>query len=225
MLDLGSPRAVLFDLDGTLLDTIDDLADSMNAALSSRGMPTHSADDYRGFIGDGIEMLARRALPLDNRDDPTVDGVVDDMRREYASRWDAKTRPYPGIPELLDELVRRGLKLAILSNKPHDFTQRIAARLLSRWPFDPVLGAQPGLPKKPDPSQAIHVATEHGISPERWLYLGDSGVDMKTAVAAGMIPLGVLWGFRGAEELRSHGARKLIEHPEQLLALLPAIDS
>lgn len=225
MASLRSPRAVLFDLDGTLLDTIDDLADSMNAALSLRGMPIHSANAYKSFIGDGIEMLARRALPLDDRDAATVLGVVKDMRREYSSRWNAKTRPYPGVPELLDGLVLRELKLAIFSNKPHDFTQRIAAHLLDRWPFDPVIGAQQGMPKKPDPAQALRIAKEHGIAPERWLYLGDSGVDMETAVAAGMIPVGVLWGFRDADELRSHGARTLIEHPEHLLALLRVSDS
>jgi phosphoglycolate phosphatase len=149
-----------------------------------------------------------------------VASCVAQMRAEYARRWHAKTRPYPGIPQLLDTLTAHGLRLAILSNKPHDFTVRIAERLLARWSFDPVLGARAGVPKKPDPGAALEIAGQRGIPPGAWLYLGDTSTDMETATAAGMFPVGVLWGFRGAAELEASGARLLIQRPDQLLELL-----
>lgn len=214
------PRAVLFDLDGTLLDTLDDIADSMNATLEQMGAPVHPASSYARFIGEGVELLVQRALPSDMALDEVLRRGVVQMRSHYARRWDNKTRPYAGIPELLDELARRGLTLAILSNKPHDFTRRIVEKLLARWRFEPTLGSREGVPKKPDPTVALEIARQHGIAPAAWLYLGDTPTDMKTAVAAGMLPVGVLWGFRGADELTGSGARHLIARPDSLLDLL-----
>jgi phosphoglycolate phosphatase len=212
--------AVLFDLDGTLLDSLDDLADSMNEVLAARDAPLHDREDYQRFIGDGLEMLVRRALPRDQLDDATVKACMQAMRERYAERWDRKTRPYPGVPELLDALTERGLRLAVLSNKPHDFTCRIVERLLARWRFDPVLGSRPGVPKKPDPQVARDIAGQHGVAPADWLYLGDTSVDMRTACAVGMVAVGVTWGFRDAAELEQAGARHLIDHPSELLKLL-----
>ena len=212
--------AVLFDLDGTLLDTLEDLAQSMNAVLVGRGFPPHERDAYKLFVGDGLEMLVRRALPAARVDDEQVRGAMEAMLERYAEHWDRTTRPYPGIPELLDELTGRNLRLAVLSNKRHDFTCRLVKYILSQWRFDPVRGARDGVPKKPDPTAALAIADELGIRPSRWIYLGDTGIDMRTAGAAGMVSVGVTWGFRDRDELARAGAQHIIDRPEQALELL-----
>lgn len=213
-------RAVLFDLDGTLLDTLSDIGDSMNAGLARLGFPQHPIEAYRYFVGDGIEVLARRALPQEKLSDKLVAECVALMREEYAVRWAEKTRAYDGIVEMLDGLVERKLALCILTNKPQDFSEKIVAKLLPKWRFAPLVGARPNVPKKPDPSAALAIVAEMKIPAEQFLYLGDTGIDMKTAMAAGMHPVGATWGFRTADELRESGARKLIADPRELLALL-----
>ena len=213
-------QAILFDLDGTLLDTVDDLGDSMNILLERAGWPQHDMETYKFFIGDGVENLVRRALPEAQRDGATVASYVEAFRAEYDQRWANKTELYPGVPELLDALTGRKIKMAILSNKMDDFTQRVVAKLLSQWRFEVILGAQPDAPKKPDPTTALQVAKRLGLSPGDFLYLGDTKVDMMTATAAGMYAVGALWGFRPAEELTSSGAKTLIEKPPDLLGLL-----
>ena len=213
-------KAVLFDLDGTLLDTIADLTDSMNTALNHLGFPGHDVETCKMFVGDGVEMFAFRALPENNRDQATVAECVALMRQEYTRRWANKTRPYNGIPQLLDGLTSSNLEMAILSNKPHDSTKEMVAALLSKWRFNPVAGAQPTVPKKPDPIQARQISHELGIPPEQFLYLGDTGTDMKTARAADMFAVGALWGFRTAEELEHAGAEVLVKHPREVLELL-----
>lgn len=211
-------RAIIFDLDGTLLDSLADLADSMNCVLEAAGLPTHNVEAYKRFVGDGMENLVRRALPHDRQDE--ADRALAAMRAEYGRRWRDKTRPYPGIPELLDALQERSLRLAILSNKPDDFTRLIVARLLPHWRIDAVMGLRPGWPRKPDPAGALAIARDLGLPPAAFLYVGDTDTDMRTAKAAGMFAVGVLWGFRTKEELCAHGAAALIEHPLELLELL-----
>jgi phosphoglycolate phosphatase len=215
-----SYRAILFDLDGTLLDTLDDLADAGNQALAQLGFPPHPREAYKYFVGDGVESLVRRALPADRGDAPTVAQATELVRRAYAECWDQKTRPYPGVAELLDALAVRALPMAVLSNKPDPFTQLCVARLLPRWTFAAVVGAQPGIARKPAPDGARAIAARWGLPPEEILYLGDTNTDMQTAVAAAMYPVGALWGFRTAEELRAAGAQTLIAHPLELLNLL-----
>ena len=212
-------KAVLFDLDGTLLDTLEDLADSMNAALARVGAPLHSVADYRYFVGDGVVELSRRVLPADRRDETTIKKVVAAMGDEYHQRGAAKTRPYPGIPELLDALAARRVAMAVLSNKNNNFTQLCVKKLLGRWRFDVVQGLDETIHKKPDPSGALSVARQLAVAPADVLYLGDTNTDMKTAVAAGMFPVGALWGFRMAEELTASGAKVLMAHPMDLLKL------
>ena len=213
-------EAVLFDLDGTLLDSIEDLTDSMNIVLDGLGFPGHDAEACKHFVGDGVEIFALRALPENHRDQATVAQCVAEMRAEYRKRWSLKTRPYDGIPELLDDLTLRNLKLAVLSNKPEESTKEMVAELLSKWRFHPVAGARPSVPKKPDPTLAIEISQQLRLPADKFLYLGDTGTDMKTARGAGMFPIGALWGFRTAEELKDSGAEVLVAHPSEVLQFL-----
>jgi phosphoglycolate phosphatase len=212
-------KAVLFDLDGTLLDTLQDIADACNAALCRHGFPPHPVDAYRYFVGDGVPVLISRTVPAEPHNAETLASVAAAYREEYQRRWNATAAPYPGVGELLDQLTHRGLPLAVLSNKPDEFTRRCVAELLPRWAFSIVLGASAAFPPKPDPAGARHVARTLDLPPEQFCYLGDTPTDMRTAVAAGMFPVGVLWGFRPADELKAAGARQLISHPRELLEL------
>ncbi len=213
-------QAVVFDFDGTLLDTLQDLAESVNSVLSQSGFPEHSLEAYRHFVGDGVEELARRVLPESHRDEATVTRTLAAVREEYRRRWPNNTRPYEGIPQLLDALTARSVKMAIVTNKPDDSTRAMAAKLLPRWKFDVIVGATSDLPKKPDPKGALEIAQRLRLPPGAFLYVGDSDIDMKTANAAGMYPVGALWGFRTADELIRNGAKVLIARPLELLELL-----
>jgi phosphoglycolate phosphatase len=214
-------QAIIFDLDGTLLDTLQDLADSMNVALSHLGFPVHELEKYRHFVGDGMENLVRRSVPDTAKNDPRlISRCLEMMRRTYELNWRVRTRPYPGVPELLDALSGRGLKMAVLSNKPDDSTRKVVDGLLPAWRFEAVVGARPQVPLKPDPSSALEIANRLKLGPARFVYLGDTATDMKTANAAGMFAVGALWGFRDAAELIAGGAAKLIEKPAELLELL-----
>ena len=213
-------KAVLFDLDGTLLDTLEDIARSMNAVLTNAGFPAHPVEEYRGFIGEGIATLVRRALPERCADERTVQQHVAAMIDGYGRRWTEHTRPYPEIPELLHALTVRKFKMAVLSNKMDSFTRDMVKTLLADWQFEEVLGAQPSIPRKPDPAGALLISRQCGVRPEEFLYLGDSNTDMQTAVNAGMYPVGALWGFQEVEQLLAAGAQTLIEKPLELLTLL-----
>jgi len=217
-----APRlhAVVFDLDGTLLDSLEDLADAMNCVLAEAGYPLHPLEAYRYFVGDGIEALVRRAVPEAERDHDALPPLIDAMRDEYARRSANKTRPYPGIPELLDALQTRSVPFAILSNKPHAATLDLVDRLLGRWRFAAVLGARDTVPKKPHPAGALEIAENLRLAPAAFAYVGDTPVDMGTARAAGMFAAGVLWGFRSEAELREAGAQALLTEPADLLTLL-----
>jgi phosphoglycolate phosphatase len=213
-------QAVIFDFDGTLLDTLRDLAESVNIVLNRFGFAEHSLEAYRHFVGEGIEELARRVLPEGHRDEATITRTLTDVRQEYRQRWPNHTRPYEGIPELLDALTARRVKMAIVTNKPDDSTRTMAARLLPKWKFDVIVGATTDLPRKPDPKGALEAARRLRLPPGAFVYVGDSDIDMKTANAAGMYAVGVLWGFRGADELVRNGAKVLIRKPLELLELL-----
>ncbi|MCJ7679609.1 MAG: HAD hydrolase-like protein, partial [Candidatus Aminicenantes bacterium] len=150
-------RSVIFDLDGTLLNTLDDISDSMNTVLKEIGCPVHSSDNYKYFVGRGIKHLVERALPSDRRDVGTIERAMERMRAVYHQNWDKKTHPYPGIPELLDELTRRRVRMSILSNKPHTYTPGVVERFLPRWTFAAVAGSKPGVPQKPNPDGALEI--------------------------------------------------------------------
>ncbi len=213
-------RAILFDLDGTLLNTLEDIADATNAALAELGFAPRPVMDFKRLVGDGVAMLARRVVPPDRADEATRARFAEVFRGKYAANWADKTRPYDGVPEMLDAVAARGLPMAVLSNKPHDFTLRCVERLLPDGRFAAVLGLRPEVPRKPAPDGAREIAAALGVEPEGFLYLGDTNTDMQTAVAAGMDPVGALWGFRTAEELTAHGARMLLAQPGDLPPLL-----
>ncbi len=213
-------QATLFDLDGTLLDTVDDIGDAANRVLSKNGFPIHPISSYYQFIGEGVKVLFTRALPKENRNEDLIDACLKEFVEDYRHNYDVKSKPYDGIPELLDELSMRSIKLAILSNKPDPLTKNCVASLLSNWDFEVVFGQRASVPRKPDPKGALEIAERLTISPSNFLFLGDTAIDMKTAVSAGMFSVGVAWGFRPSKELKENGARAIIEKPMQLLDLI-----
>ena len=210
-------RAVLFDLDGTLLNTLEDIADSMNRALLEHNLPEHPLNAYRYFVGDGVKTLAKRATGFD---DGRITPVLQAYQAYYAAGCRNKTRPYDGVMDMLAALERLGLSISVFSNKPHRDTLNVTNYYFPHIRFAAVRGQKENVPVKPDPTGALEIAGELNTPPEAFLYVGDTGVDMACAIAAGMIPVGALWGFRPKEELVGHHARHLIEKPEELLALL-----
>ena len=213
-------EAILFDLDGTLLNTLEDLADAVNKGLAEKEFPQHGLNQFRYFVGEGREEMALKALPADHRDPATLKWLVDFINVYYAIHWKDHTLPYPGIADTLDNLVVRGIRLAVFSNKPQEFTSQNVEGLLPRWNFEIVLGASDTVPKKPNPAAALRIAAELGLQPAKFIYLGDSGIDMRTARGAGMYPVGAVWGFRTREELIADGAKIVIERPQELLKLI-----
>mgnify|MGYP001498210637 CR=1 FL=1 len=213
-------KAVCFDLDGTLLDTLDDIAYCTNKILSERGYPMHHVDAFRYFVGDGSKMLMTRVLPEEARHETLIEECRKDFETIYRECWRRKTLPYQDIPELLNVLTKLKLKLAVLSNKPQEFTVLTVDHLLKEWNFDVILGQREYVPKKPDPAGMNEICQRMRISSEDFLFLGDTGIDMKTAVSAGCYPVGVLWGFRTEKELKDNGARAIIKKPLDALELL-----
>ena len=213
-------HAVVFDLDGTLLDTLQDIAQSANDVLQSLGHPAHDAAAYRRFIGDGVEMLFRRALPEDADTEDVLAQCQTGFHDVYLRRWNETTPLDPAIPELLSDLKQLGRKLCILSNKPHVATLRCVEEFLSDWQFDCVLGQRDSVPRKPAPDGLYEIQSTLGIERNELLYVGDSNTDMQTARNAEVIGVGVEWGFRDRDELLSEGASHVIAQPSELLKLL-----
>ena len=195
-------RAVIFDLDGTLLDTLQDLAGSMNQVLQRLGFPEHPPEAYKYFVGDGMVNLARRALPAAERREEVVARAAEALRAEYGRRWQRLTHPYPVFQSCCGALNRLGIKLGVLTNKPDNFAKVMVAAYFPEITFAAVAGALPARPLKPDPAGALALAQELAVPPTAVVFVGDSGNDMQTARAAGMYGAGALWGFRTAEELR-----------------------
>lgn len=212
-------KAVVFDLDGTLLDTIGDIANPVNIVLKRYGYPTHEISAYREFIGDGIGQLVYRALPSDVAESALYNKILADAWHEYQIHLNRSTVPYAGIYELLDGLAAKDIKLNILSNKAHEFMAEVVDHYFANWDFEMVIGARRGLPLKPDPYSLLEIIEELKIDPSECVYVGDSDVDMQTATGAGAYAVGVNWGFRGREELLANGANLVIEHPTELLKL------
>jgi len=213
-------RLAIFDLDGTLLDSLADLAASANEMLAGAGYPEHPEDAYRKFVGDGARVLVERILPPEARDEATIRACLARYGEIYARRWEEVSRPYDGIPELLDDLERHGVALTVLSNKPQAATERCVARFFPGRNWRLVLGQREGRPKKPDPDGVHEILRTTGLSAAEAVYFGDTDTDMRTAVAAGVRAVGVLWGFRDRDELERHGADVLVKTPGEVMRSL-----
>ncbi len=210
-------RALIFDLDGTLVESLPGIAASLNRALIQHGLPGQSHENVRSFIGDGAVKLVQRALATVSRIDLT-DSILKHFAADYAVSWPGGTSVYPGMLELLADLEARGIPLAVLSNKPHAFTVEIVEKLFPHTNFAVVLGNREPLPHKPDPAGALEIAKILGIAPEDCVIIGDSSMDLDTAKNAGMQSIAVTWGYHDHERLG--GADVIVETMKQLAAAL-----
>uniref|UniRef100_UPI004047F66C HAD family hydrolase n=1 Tax=Aliarcobacter sp. TaxID=2321116 RepID=UPI004047F66C len=212
-------KAIIFDLDGTLIDSLEDIAVCMNQVLEELNLPSHKIEDYKYFVGGGISILVDNALHKDTSD-KVKEEVTNRFKVVYDQKLHAKTLPYDGIYDLLDELKRLDFKIGILSNKPHEFTIEYAKNLFSKYEMKEIHGQKSHIAKKPDPIAAIQIAKSFEVPCEEVYFVGDTMVDMQTAVNAKMIGIGVLWGFRDEEELMSNGATFVVKHPLDILEIV-----
>lgn len=214
------PKAIVFDLDGTLLDTLDDIAISANFALKTLGFKEEEVLKYRYFVGEGVIKLFENIFATSPQSNEVISQAVALFESHYAKQFHQNTKLYEGVSKMLTFLQKRGFKMAILSNKPDSFTKMCALKYLRTWQFEVVFGAREGIPKKPHPQGALDVAEALHVKPEACYYLGDTMIDMQTATGAGMISIGALWGFRDEEELVFHGAQFLAKTPSEVIKLL-----
>ncbi len=217
-------KLVAFDLDGTLVNSLEDLADSANHALMDLGFPEHDVNEYRYFVGSGVDKLFERALPPDNNGPETVAKARSVFEGYYNGSYCNKTVPYESVAELLDALKEQHYKIAVLSNKPDTFARHVLDSLLPDVDFDYVLGASDELPKKPAPDGLLNCLEELRIQPEDCIYVGDSDVDVLFAHNAKVQAVGAAWGFRGIDELDEAGADYVINYPTDLLTILDILN-
>ena len=208
-------KLVIFDLDGTLVDSLEDLGNACNSALQSFGYPVHPMESFRYFVGDGVPMLIRRALPESDRTEENISRVKAVFDEIYGKNYNVCTRPYEGIPKLLPRLRAEGILIAVASNKPDNFTQTIVSGMFGDV-FSYVSGKKDGFEKKPSPQIALHIMEKLGVSPEETLFAGDSAVYMQTALNAGCDSIGCLWGFRTLKELLDNKAKYIARSPEDI---------
>ena len=216
-------KGIIFDLDGTLVDTLQDIAASMNKALELRGYPPLKTDAYRDKVGWGIRRLAELCLQELGRCENLEENselVAQDTIRLYTEKPLVYTKPYPGIPELIATLRSRKLKTAILTNKNDPTTQLVVSGLFPQGSFSIVRGETSGKPRKPDPQCVWDLLVEMSLNPSDVIFVGDSEVDIETAVSSGCFPLGVSWGYRSRETIINAGARRIIDKPEELLEII-----
>lgn len=212
-------KLVIFDLDGTLLDSIDDLAASTNHALQLHGYPQHERAAYRYFVGNGVRKLIERALPEDARQADNINRLLQDFLAYYQTHKTVYTHPYQGIPETLAQLHAAGIQLAVASNKYHQGTLELIHHYFGEKLFSIVLGQREGIPVKPDPTIVHDILTQTALPANRTLYVGDSGVDMQTAINSRLTSIGVTWGFRPRTELEANSANYIINSPSELLPI------
>lgn len=217
-------KTVIFDLDGTLVDTIADLGTAVNFALASKGLPGHEPDEYRGMVGHGVRNLIQLSLPENLRDDnSTVEQLLGIFLDYYTEHIDVHSRAYPGIPQLLTDLHEAGVKIAIASNKFQKGAEKLVRSLFPQIPFAAVCGAQSGMPLKPDPAVVSGILEKSGGCAEDAVLVGDSGTDIATAAAAGIRSIAVSWGFRPKESLKD--ADCIVDSADELRALLLPSDA
>ncbi|MFP5528140.1 HAD family hydrolase [Peptococcus simiae] len=215
-----SIKGIIFDLDGTLLDTLEDLADGVNAALRDFSFPERSREEVRHFVGNGVRHLIRQAVPA-GTDSATLSQVHGAFMAHYRENMTRKTRPYPGVVDLLESLALSGYSLGVLSNKPHGATEALVRHFFPDR-FSIIMGHKEGNPRKPDPTMLLQMVSDMGLKPEEVCYVGDSEVDVATCQQAQVAGAFCLWGFRSEEALKAAGAGLFLDEPAELLAQLLA---
>ncbi|QKJ24594.1 HAD family hydrolase [Poseidonibacter lekithochrous] len=216
---MNTQKAIIFDLDGTLIDSLEDIAVCMNQVFAEMELPTHEINDYKKFVGGGVDILVENAL-ADSQPKEIKKQVSKRFKEVYDQNLHAKTLPYDGIYELLEQLEEANIKMAILSNKPHKFTCQYAQSLFKDNKFLEVHGQKEHINKKPDPKAAIDIANNLNINCENIYFVGDTKIDMQTAKNANMKAIGVLWGFREEDELRKNGADFIVEKPSDIFDII-----
>ncbi len=216
-------KAILFDLDGTLADSLIDLADGVNRALKLKGYPTHPVEAFKYFVGDGIPKMIERALPENQRTQEIIDEVKSIFMPYYAVHYADNTYAYSGMPELVNSLKAQGFIVAVVTNKEQAMANEVVTSLYGDV-FDLIFGKRDGIPAKPDPTAALMAMSELGVQPRECVFIGDSGMDVKTAVNSGAVPVGELWGFRKEDELLKNGAEYIIKHPNELLDIIEELN-
>jgi len=213
-------KLVIFDLDGTLLNTIDDLAVATNVALEKCGFPKHPLNAYPGFVGNGIRKLMERALPDGERSEQNIERMLEQFKDYYDSHSSDMTKPYPGIPKLLKKLNDNGIRLAVASNKYQEATQKLIRIFFPDIEWVAIEGQKPDFPLKPDPSVVFDILSKSPTPKSDVLYVGDSGTDMETARRACVESCGVTWGFRPTDELRKAYANHIVATPDAIFAII-----
>lgn len=212
-------KGIIFDLDGTLVNSLEDISDAMNKVLQGLNFPTHTYDTYQYFIGSGLRNLVSKALPATNNSDDQIEICFECMINEYREMCTLKTKPYDGIVELLENLTSQNIKMAVFSNKADELTKKIASEIFPNH-FDQAVGLSTEALKKPNPFEALEIGKKWNLKPEEILFVGDSDIDMQTAVNANMFPVGVTWGYRTEEELKNSGARLVINQASDLIQMV-----
>ena len=210
-------KAAIFDMDGTLIDSLADLTDSVNEAMVHYNFPTHTLEEYRYFVGNGARKLIERSVPQNkSKDADFVNEVLEYYNGCYERHLTNKTKPYDGIVELLDELKSQNISLGVCTNKQQFAADEIVTKLFKPNTFDAVIGDKHGLPRKPDPTKVLKIASDFKVDPQFVAYFGDTSVDMETAHNAGFLSVGVTWGFRPVSELKESGAQIIINQPNEI---------
>ena len=211
------PKLVIFDLDGTLLDTIDDLKEAVNHAMSLRGFPTFSRDEVMAMVGHGARNLMRKALPVGHKDDDMVDAAYNDFRAYYITHIDTHTKPFPGIQDFMAKLHKEGVMLAVASNKFQEGTEHLIKEFFPEIPFVAVLGGRPNFPLKPDPEIVGEVLRKAGVNKEDAVMVGDSDTDMETAANGGIMGIAVNWGYRNMSSIENLKVANSVKELKQIL--------
>jgi phosphoglycolate phosphatase len=213
-------KAVIFDLDGTLINSVEDIADAVNVMLKQNDLPTHNLKTYEQFLGSGIRDLLKKAVAKKSNEKEFMDTCWNEMIAIYTSNCTNKTKSYNGIINLLDTLVSQKIKMAILTNKADHLAKKIVAELFPTYNFEAVIGLTNEEAKKPNPVTAIQISKKFNLNPNEIVFVGDSGIDMQTATNAGMFAVGVTWGYRDKNELIANGAKFILNHPSDLFKIL-----
>ena len=213
-------KGVIFDLDGTLVNSLEDINNAMNTVLKQHNFPTHSVATCQSFIGHGVRDLVVKSLPKEYQNKEWINRCFNEMLAVYRESCTIKTSMFKGIPDLLDELTARNIKLAVFSNKADELTKKVVQAVMPKWNFAVVAGLKVEALKKPNPTVALEISEQTGIAVEDFIFVGDTDVDMITATSANMHPVGVVWGYRTKEELIASGAKYILDNPLDLLNIL-----